>query len=266
MNSNKIDIRAFSGDLLNRCTSVNKRRHSLIGSTEEEVLLGFSDVFNDVQIAIDTAQANPQVLRSNKTCKNYPSIKCPNYPRCHEFSVKIFAHQIEPKLVEDAVSSVLAEMGFSFIDNLIISLDKDVTNRDLGNVWEQMERAKNTGRVGTIGVADLSVAQITHLVEWSSICPDILQVCPINYDQLFKHTNSTIKQITQIGQAKNIRITTHNDPVCEPTKLTIDLDTLLGDNTGRKYQTCYTGRYTQRSKDRNIITMKGYFMGISTGK
>jgi len=45
-----IKIRAFSGDLLNRCTNLNKRRHSLIGSTEEEVLRGFSDVFNDVDI------------------------------------------------------------------------------------------------------------------------------------------------------------------------------------------------------------------------
>ena len=43
----KLSWTAFSGDLLNRVTAKNKRRHSLIGSTEEEVLLGFSDVFND---------------------------------------------------------------------------------------------------------------------------------------------------------------------------------------------------------------------------
>lgn len=54
--------------------------------------------------------------------------------------MKIFAHRIEPNLVKDAVSSVLTEMGFTFIDNLIVSLDKDVTKRDLGNLWEQMER------------------------------------------------------------------------------------------------------------------------------
>ena len=56
MSSNQIAIRAFSGDLLNRQTQRNKRRHSLIGSTEEEVLLGFSDVFNDVAIANDSSK------------------------------------------------------------------------------------------------------------------------------------------------------------------------------------------------------------------
>lgn len=265
MSSNQIAIRAFSGDLLNRQTQRNKRRHSLIGSTEEEVLLGFSDVFNDVAIANDSTKVNPQVLRTNKECVLYPTHQCSNYPRCHEFSVKIFAHRIEPNLVKDAVSSVLTEMGFTFIDNLIVSLDKDVTKRDLGNLWEQMERVKNSGQVGAIGVADLTVDQLTHLTDWSSICPDILQVCPLNYNDVFSHTNSTIQQITQIGQTKNIRITTHNDPVCSPTKLTIDLDTLLGGESGKKWTTSYTGRYTQRSKDRNIITMKGYFIGAVTG-
>jgi hypothetical protein len=255
--TSEIKIRAFSGDLLNRCTNRNKRRHSLIGSTEEEVLRGFSDVFNDIDV-----QAQTQILKSNKECEKYPQIKCPNYPRCHEFTVKIFAHEVESGLVEDAVSSILAERGFSFIDNLVISLEKETSKRELDNIWQQMERVKNTGRVGSIGVADLNVGQLEHLVDWSSICPDIVQISPLTYDQVFEDSNSTVKKITQIGQAKNIRVTTHNDPVCCPKKLSIDLDNLL-DNTGRKWKTSYTARYTQRSKDRNVVTMKGYFMGIS---
>jgi len=58
-------------------------------------------------------------------------------------------------------------------------------------------------------VADLNVGQLKHLVEWSSICPDIVQISPLNYDQVFEKSNSTVKQLTQIGQSKNIRITTH---------------------------------------------------------
>jgi len=81
-----------------------------------------------------------QILRSNKECEKYPQVKCPNYPRCHEFAVKIFAHEIEAGLVEDAVSSILGEMGFSFIDNLVISLDQEISNKMLDHMWQQMER------------------------------------------------------------------------------------------------------------------------------
>jgi len=136
-------------------------------------------------------------------------------------------------------------------------------------------------------MADLSVSKLQHLVDWASLCPDVMQICPLNYDELFRTKNSSVKQITEVGQKHNIRITTHNDPVGSPTTLAIDLDSLL-DNTGNKWTTSYIGiyfwlyfiplkfkcvikmkfilfdlaRYTQRSKDRNIITMKGYCMGV----
>lgn len=258
MSSNLVSIRAFSGDLLNRCTQKNKRRHSLIASTEEEVLLGFSDVFNDQNIS----EGGPISLRSNKSCPVYPQIKCSNYPRCHEFNVKIFAHEINPNLVEDAVNSILTEMNFTFVDSLVLSLHKNITNKQLLSVWKQMEQMKNSGKVGSIGVADLSVDQVEYLSDWASICPDLVQICPLNYNELFSESESTVRKLTQIGQSKNIRITTHNDPVCSPQKLVIDLDSVL-DTTDKKIRTVYTGRYTQRSKDRNIITMKGYYLGIA---
>jgi len=185
-----------------------------------------------------------------------------NYPRCHEFNVKIFAHEINPNLVDDAVNSILTEMNFNFIDSLVISLQKDISNKLLDTVWKQMESMKNSGKVGQIGVADLSVAQVEYLSDWSSICPDLVQICPLNYNELFSESDSTVKKLTQIGQSKNIRITTHNDPVCSPQKLLIDLDAVL-ESEDKKRRTVYTGRYTQRSKDRNIITMKGYYMGIA---
>lgn len=255
----KSNIVAFSGDLLNRQTNRNKRRHSLIGSTEEEVLLGFSDVFNDVDFQ---HKESNHVLRTKHECKAYPQIQCSNYPRCHEFNVKIFINEIGSGVVNDAVRSILDDLSLTFVDNLIVSLTEKVSTRDLDIIWKQMERMKNVGRVGAIGVADLSVAQLNHLIDWSSICPDLTQICPLNYDDTFRSQNSSVKQLTEIGQKHNIRITTHNDPVSSPDKLALDLDTLL-DNSGKSWNTRYIARYTQRSKDRNIITMKGYCMGIN---
>jgi len=254
----QMSIRAFSGDLLNRCTSRNKRRHSLIGSTEEEVLVGFSDVFNNVQL---TDEARVHILRTQQECTQYPKVQCNNYPRCHEFTVKIFVHKVSETVVHDAVSSILKELGFSFVDNVIVSIADNIGNKELDGIWKQMEKIKNNGTAGVIGMADLCVSKLQHLVDWASLCPDVMQICPLNYDELFRTKNSSVKQITEVGQKHNIRITTHNDPVGSPTTLAIDLDSLL-DNTGKKWTTSYIARYTQRSKDRNIITMKGYCMGV----
>lgn len=255
----KVSWTAFSGDLLNRVTAKNKRRHSLIGSTEEEVLLGFSDVFND----FEPEKGAGQDLRSRSECPKYPNVKCSNYPRCHEFSLKIFVHQITPTLIGEATAAILAELGFNYIDSLIVSLDENITKKELDTVWKQMETLKNAGRVGAIGMADLTVAQLQYLIDWTSICPDLMQICPLTYDAIFADKDSSVKKIMKIGQAKNVRITTHNDPVRTPSKLKLDLENLF-DQSSQNLDSLYTARYTQRSKDRNIITMKGYYMNLIT--
>lgn len=261
MEMTKLSWTAFSGDLLNRVTAKNKRRHSLIGSTEEEVLLGFSDVFND----FDPEKGAEQILKSRSECPKYPTTTCSNYPRCHEFSLKIFIHEITPNVVDEASKKILSELGFTFIDNLVVSLDGKATKKELDIIWKQMEALKKAGRVGAIGMADLTVEELEFLVEWSSICPDLMQICPLTYDSLFADKNSTVKKIMKIGQTKSVRITTHNDPVRTPGKLKLDLANLF-DQSSKDLYSQYTARYTQRSKDRNIITMKGYYMNLMTSE
>ena len=58
-------------------------------------------------------------------------------------------------------------------------------------------------------MADLTVAQLQYLIDWTSICPDLMQICPLTYDAIFADKDSSVKKIMKIGQAKNVRITTH---------------------------------------------------------
>jgi len=248
-------IMAFSGDLLNRQTQHNKRRHSFFGSSEEEVLVGFSSCFDDFSISSGTKLYN---LRSTNEIKSvYPETKCNNYPRCHELTVKLFINAISNDVVTRGLQTVLSELELEFADNLILSFHNSANNKLIETTWKQAEKEKNLGRVNQIGVADLSKEQLENLCEWSSISPDIHQISPINYDCC----GSTVQDIMAVAAKYGIRTTSHGDPVADPTKMTLDLDLLL-DHTTSKWTTDYTVRYVQRSKDRNIITKKGYAMEI----
>jgi hypothetical protein len=126
-------ICVFTGDLLNRQTNKNKRRHSLIASTEEEFNLGFSEVFKNLE------QSNAEITEPiQKPESEYPKIQCSNYPRCHEFNVKVFLQTVTSGVVNMAVTNVLSEMNFTFVDSLIVSLG-NCTNKQIDETWKQME-------------------------------------------------------------------------------------------------------------------------------
>lgn len=248
-------IRAYSGDLLNRQTKTNKRRHSFLGTPEDEILVGFSSAFDDLSISED----KEYVIRSkNEITADYPKTKCNNYPRCHELSVKLFIHEVTSDVVSRGMNDILVELGQDYVDSLILALDSSFTNKQVENIWKQAEKEKNLGRANLIGVADLTEEKLFYLCEWSSIVPDIHQISPINYDCC----GSSVQSIMNVAQQYNIRTLSHGDPVGEPRKMTLDVNSLL-DHTKKQWSTNYTARYVQRSKDRNIITKKGYAMEIT---
>lgn len=248
-------IRAYSGDLLNRQTKTNKRRHSFLGTPEDEILVGFSSAFDDVNISNE----KECVIRSkNEIATDYPQIKCNNYPRCHELTVKLFIHEVNEDVVARGLKDILLELNQDYVDSLILALDKNFTKKEVETVWKQAENEKNLGRANLIGIADLTEEKLIYLCEWSSIVPDIHQISPINYDCC----GSSMQSIMKVAQDNKIRTTSHGDPVGDPRRMTLDINSLL-DHTKKQWTMNYTARYVQRSKDRNIITKKGYTMEIT---
>lgn len=234
----------------------NKRRHALVGTTEQEIFFGFCDVFKTESIN------SSNVLRSPHKVIAYPRVKCPNYPKCHEFSIKIFLHELSDDVIEEACNTVLEEHPeISYIDNVIVSVERGVTLTELDLVFRQLEVLRDRGLIGFIGLSDLTVLQLNHIARFAKL--DILQISPFNYDQLHEAEGSTVAKIIAIGQRHGVRITSHGDPVSSPHALKIDLNGLLV-NSEKKWHSQFIARYTQRSTDRNIITMKGYCMGINT--
>ena len=42
-------------------------------------------------------------------------------------------------MVDEASKKILSELGFTFIDNLVVSLDGKATKKELDIIWKQME-------------------------------------------------------------------------------------------------------------------------------
>jgi len=157
-----VTIKAYTGDLLNRQTQNNKRRHSFFGSPEDEVLFGFSSVFPDDKVKLE----ENLILRSKVLSNEYPRQKCNNYPRCHEHTVKLFVNKISENVVNRGVVNVLNELEVEYIDNLILSvsgqevifylyffelleikitipISESITAKELERIWKQMESEVN---------------------------------------------------------------------------------------------------------------------------
>ncbi|CAG5104578.1 Oidioi.mRNA.OKI2018_I69.chr1.g1354.t1.cds [Oikopleura dioica] len=242
---NMTQIVAFSGDLLNRQTTLNKRRHSLIASTTDEVKNSFKDVNSNDGLKFHSSAC---FETGNFQMSRYPTKRCNNYPRCHEFNVKLFLHSADPSSVKAGLNSILSEMDFKYADSLILAFEKNISSREINRIWKEAEQLKSSGKVQTIGVADMTIEQIRHLFDWCSISPDMLQICPSTYDEDFKEQNSTIKDIMTYGHEHHLRITTHNDPVLEFEELHLKAPALA-----EKYSTSYIGDVAAREFKERLI-------------
>ena len=78
---------AHSGDILNRSTPENKRRHSLVGTTQEELFGGLYNAFHNFKLEPDQKRYFLKDLNNNKI--NYPTTRCSKYPKCHELAIKV---------------------------------------------------------------------------------------------------------------------------------------------------------------------------------
>ena len=87
----------------------------------------------------------------------YPKISCSRYPLCHELTVKVRAFQLQlnlysirqifvqtvvDDLVESAISQILSELEFNFIDHVILSFDKEESDENVDAIWLQLVQEK----------------------------------------------------------------------------------------------------------------------------
>ena len=132
---------------------------------------------------------------------------------------------------------------------------------------------KKSGRVNSIGIADLTEDKLRHICEWSSIAPDIHQVCLSKqvkwvvtiYFRFARSSTTARLASTQLSiWVTSIMFGRHHmgtystcgycvvtivyshfrDPQGVPSKMTLDLDSLL-DGTKLRWSTDFTGEYSQ---------------------
>merc|ERR1739847_257114 len=112
---------AHSGDILNRSTSENKRRHSIVGTTREELFGGLASAFHDFKLSTEQKSYFLKDLNNNRI--SYPSTRCSRYPKCHELTVKIFLNEYRDGVIDQCLNELLPEIELENVDFLIVSLD-----------------------------------------------------------------------------------------------------------------------------------------------
>ena len=60
-------------------------------------------------------------------------------------------------------------MDFKYADSLILAFENNISSREINRIWKEAEQLKSSGKVQTIGVADMTIEQIRHLFDWCSI-------------------------------------------------------------------------------------------------
>ena len=82
-----------------------------------------------------------------------------------------------PKQVEQSFESSLEHLGVDFIDSYILhgpSQRMGLGDADV-QVWEAMQDLQRSGKVGSIGVSNVTAGQLEQLVEQADIAPEWVQ-------------------------------------------------------------------------------------------
>ncbi|XP_070532578.1 glutamate--cysteine ligase regulatory subunit-like [Ptychodera flava] len=173
-------------------------------------------------------------------------------------TVKLFACNIEPEMMRQALDRVCSELDVNKVDLLLLSmperpLEEDLTVDHFKPVWEVLENLVDEGKIETLGVSDLDKTMLEELHDWARIKPSINQVnlqvcCQMPPD------------LTEYAKEKEIQLLTHSDPKdILPPKVFRDLmsDTCHPED-GMNWYPSWSLRYSALVKCRGIIKMKGY--------
>ena len=54
-------------------------------------------------------------------------------------AIQLFVNRITDNVVNRGVMNVMTELQVDYIDNLVVSVDGSITDKELDGVWRQME-------------------------------------------------------------------------------------------------------------------------------
>jgi len=243
-------LRCHSGDILNYYAS-DKRVSSFVPPASQSNL-ALRPLFESFSPEGENiAELTLKPIRTRPA--QYPKISCSRYPLCHELTVKIFVQTVVDDLVESAVSQILSELEFNFIDHVILSFDKEESDENVDAIWLQLVQEKKLGRAHSIGVADFCKHKLERLIASTGIKPDVVQL----YPKACNGFCGISPGLMDFAKEQDIKLKSHGDPCCAPHLMSQEINSLV-QKTNPQWKPMFVSRYSQVSKDRLCITKKGF--------
>ncbi|XP_068694736.1 glutamate--cysteine ligase regulatory subunit-like isoform X2 [Montipora capricornis] len=175
-----------------------------------------------------------------------------------KISVKIFAIELQPALVKDALFRVMCELGVESVETLFLALPEmsgQESLQVLKEFWEEMECLFDSGYVSDLGVCDLDKSMLEKLYQWARIKPGINQVNLASCCVM-------PKDLVAFSEKHDIQLLTHADPRDILTKESLEqaLTESCDSSQVQGWRPVWALRYSVLVKCRGVIKYKGYIV------
>lgn len=175
-----------------------------------------------------------------------------------KISVKIFAIELKPSLVKDALFRAMCELGVDSVETLFLALPEMPSEESLQILkafWEEMECLFDSGYVSDLGLCDLDKSTLEKLYCWSRVKPGINQVnlasCCVMPEDL-----------VEFSEKHDIQLLTHADPkdILNKESLEQVLTESCANSQVQGWKPVWALRYSVLVKCRGVIKNKGYIV------
>lgn len=179
-------------------------------------------------------------------------------------SVKIFLNSFNEHTFEQALETIMDEIGCLKIDTLILSFpDKIFNQEDLPKetimpIWATVQKAIHANKIVTAGLSDFNahyLGQLLDLLEDKNQKPTLNQV---NLTSCCKMP----EDLVEFGKINNIQLTTHIDPreILTVEGLQSTIRAFAHDYDAHGWVNLWAARYTLIYKGRGVVKSKGYIV------
>ncbi|CAH3185444.1 unnamed protein product [Porites evermanni] len=173
-----------------------------------------------------------------------------------KISVKVFAIELKPAIIQDALFRAMCELGVESVETLFLALP-EMSGEDafevLKGFWEEMEFLSDSGYIKDLGVCDLDKPTLEKLYQWARIKPEINQVNLASCCVM-------PKDLVAFSEKHDIQLLTHADPKDILTKESLEgaLTESCKDVDVQGWRPVWALRYSVLVKCRGVIKNKGY--------
>lgn len=175
-----------------------------------------------------------------------------------KITVKIFAIELKPDFVKDALLRAMCELGVESVDTLFLALPEmppEDSLEVLKEFWEELEYLLDCGYVSNLGICDLDKPTLEKLYDWARVKPGINQVNLASCCVM-------PKDLVAFSEKHDIQLLTHADPkdVLNKESLQQVLTESCENIKVQGWRPVWALRYSVLVKCRGVIKNKGYII------